>query len=98
MNELTLSRAINTALHDSMIKDDKVICFGLGVGDPKEIFGTTAGLIEKFGNDIVYTDHRLLEEDLGDTLRDEYGHIGRRALRTALARRGPAILADERER
>tara|TARA_B100000575_G_scaffold271537_1_gene252913 strand:+ start:190 stop:1248 length:1059 start_codon:yes stop_codon:yes gene_type:complete len=54
MNDFTLSSAINTALRDSMIKDDKVICFGLGVGDPKEIFGTTAGLTEKFGEDRVF--------------------------------------------
>jgi pyruvate/2-oxoglutarate/acetoin dehydrogenase E1 component len=27
----------------------KVICFGLGVTDPKGVFGTTLGLEKKFG-------------------------------------------------
>ena len=29
-----------------MSKDKNIICYGLGVGDPKEIFGTTKNLIK----------------------------------------------------
>jgi len=46
---ITFAQAINEALHQAMESDPKVITFGLGVGDPKEIFGTTSGLQEKFG-------------------------------------------------
>ena len=31
-----------------------VICYGLGVTDPKGVFGTTHGLVEKFGNNRVF--------------------------------------------
>ncbi|OGW31835.1 MAG: acetoin dehydrogenase [Nitrospirae bacterium GWF2_44_13] len=37
-----------------MESDAKVITFGLGVDDPKCIFGTTAGLKEKFGSERVF--------------------------------------------
>lgn len=46
--------AINEALSIAMEKDEKVITYGLGVDDPKLIFGTTAGLAEKFGSDRVF--------------------------------------------
>lgn len=41
--------AINEALHEAMAEDPKVICYGLGVDDPKAIFGSTKGLKERFG-------------------------------------------------
>jgi len=50
----TVSQAINDALHTAMSVDRKVICYGLGVDDPKTIFGTTAGLAEAFGPDRVF--------------------------------------------
>ena len=34
--------------------DPKVLCYGLGVDDPKHIFGTTYGLKERFGGDRVF--------------------------------------------
>lgn len=34
--------------------DDNVICYGLGVPDPKGVFGTTLGLQEVFGRDRVF--------------------------------------------
>jgi len=37
-----------------MSNDPSVICFGLGVDDPKAIFGTTKGLKEQFGPDRVW--------------------------------------------
>src|SRR5262245_39192394 len=37
-----------------MEHDPSVICFGLGVPDPKGVFGTTAGLQSRFGADRVF--------------------------------------------
>lgn len=51
---LRFGKAINEALFVAMEKDSKVITIGLGVDDPKRIFGTTAGLNEKFGSDRVF--------------------------------------------
>ena len=51
---MIFSEAINDALIESMKLDNKVICYGLGVDDPKRIFGTTKGLKEKFGNERVF--------------------------------------------
>ncbi len=52
--KLTFSRAINEGLHEAMSQDKNVICYGLGMDDPKRIFGTTDGLVEKFGNKRVF--------------------------------------------
>ena len=35
----------------AMTKDSKMICYGLGVTDPKNIFGTTKNLEKKFGKE-----------------------------------------------
>lgn len=47
-------QAINEALHEAMAEDPKVICYGLGVDDPKSIFGSTKGLKERFGGARVF--------------------------------------------
>lgn len=46
--------AINDALSIAMHQDKKVLCFGLGVDDPRRIFGTTHNLQEQFGTDRVF--------------------------------------------
>jgi len=46
--------AINDALALAMELDPNVICYGLGVPDPKGVFGTTLGLQEKFGDERVF--------------------------------------------
>lgn len=46
---LTFAAAVNEALAVAMDRDPGVITFGLGVGDARNIFGTTAGLQERFG-------------------------------------------------
>ncbi|MBI4430177.1 MAG: alpha-ketoacid dehydrogenase subunit beta [Candidatus Omnitrophica bacterium] len=46
---LTFRQAINHALSDEMAADENVFVFGLDVPDHKRIFGSTAGLLEKFG-------------------------------------------------
>lgn len=45
--------AIQEAITQSMEEDPSVFIFGLGVPDPKGIFGTTLGLQQKFGQDRV---------------------------------------------
>jgi len=51
---LTYAQAINEAMDQAMTIDENVICYGLGVDDPKRIFSTTAGLKEKFGPQRVF--------------------------------------------
>lgn len=51
---MTFVSAINEALHQAMDANENVIVYGLGVDDPKRIFGTTAGLKEKFGSERVF--------------------------------------------
>jgi len=54
MTQRTYTMAVNMALHLAMEKDNKLVAFGLGINDPKRIFGTTSGLVEKFGHDRVF--------------------------------------------
>jgi len=51
---LTFAKAVNEALFQAMSRDERVICYGLGVDDPKGIFGTTLGLKERFGAQRVF--------------------------------------------
>lgn len=51
---LTFAAAINEALGLAMAEDPAVICYGLGVDDPKGVFGTTLGLPERFGPDRIF--------------------------------------------
>ena len=48
--ELKFFQAINEAIDLCMDKDPAVFIMGLGVPDPKGIFGSTLGLQEKYGN------------------------------------------------
>jgi len=48
------SEAINFAIKDEMREDNNVICYGLGVTDPKAVFGTTFDLEQEFGSDRVF--------------------------------------------
>ena len=51
---VTFAQAINDALHHCMRKDNNLLCFGLGVTDPKGVFGTTLNLEKKFGKKRVF--------------------------------------------
>ena len=51
---MNFSESINDAMTVAMSKDKKIICYGLGVDDPKRIFGTTKNLKEKFGPERVF--------------------------------------------
>lgn len=54
MRHLTYAAALREALEQAMSADDSVIVIGEGVPDPKSIFGTTAGLLERFGPQRVF--------------------------------------------
>ena len=60
MREIKYSDAILEATDYSMAKDPTVFIIGLGVPDPKGIFGTTSGLQEKYG------DHRVMDMPLSE--------------------------------
>jgi len=47
---ITFAQAINEATDQCMARDESVYLLGLGVPDPKGVFGTTSGLQEKYGN------------------------------------------------
>ena len=51
---LKFTDAINEAMILSMKREKKVICYGLGVDDPKRIFNTTNNLKEIFGSKRVF--------------------------------------------
>jgi len=54
VRHLTYAAALREALEQAMSADDSVIVIGEGVPDPKAIFGTTAGLLERFGPQRVF--------------------------------------------
>ena len=54
IKKTTFADAINEALHVSMQKDKKMLCYGLGVTDPKGVFFTTVNLEKKFGSRRVF--------------------------------------------
>lgn len=54
MPKISFADAINSAISRAMTKDRKMICYGLGVTDPKNIFGTTKNLEKNFGTERVF--------------------------------------------
>ena len=50
----TYAEAIQEATEQEMARDPTVIVLGLGVDDFRGIYGTTAGLHQKFGGDRVF--------------------------------------------
>ncbi len=51
---LTYREALDEALVQAMERDDSVFCLGVGVDDPKGIFGTTLSAFRKFGGARVF--------------------------------------------
>lgn len=43
------STAIRDGLHESLEKDDRVFLLGEGIADPSSFWGTTAGVVDRFG-------------------------------------------------
>jgi pyruvate/2-oxoglutarate/acetoin dehydrogenase E1 component len=54
MREITFAKALNEATDLCMSEDPNVFIMGLGVPDPKAIFGSTAGLQKKYGEARVF--------------------------------------------
>jgi acetoin:2,6-dichlorophenolindophenol oxidoreductase subunit beta len=54
MTEMTFAGAVQDALSVALASDPSVICYGLGVDDPKGVFGTTSGLQRLYGEDRVF--------------------------------------------
>lgn len=54
MRQLSYTAAINEAMHIAMQENGRLLCYGLGTDDPKNIFGTTSQLQEKFGINRVF--------------------------------------------
>ncbi len=54
MRQINFSKAINEAYIEAMQLNNNVIAYGLGIDDPKGIFGTTLGLKELFGEARVF--------------------------------------------
>jgi pyruvate dehydrogenase E1 component beta subunit len=52
--QISYAQAINEATMVAMERDSRMLCFGLGMDDPKRIFGTTEGLVEAFGRERVF--------------------------------------------
>lgn len=54
MSNPTFADAILDATRAHLTSSPKSVVFGLGVTDPKAIFGTTKGLVEEFGKDRIF--------------------------------------------
>lgn len=54
MTELTGAEVVRMATFDALKSDQTTVLLGLGVEDPKGIFGTTVKLSEEFGRDRVF--------------------------------------------
>lgn len=54
IRRISYSEAIGEALCQAMERDDRVFVMGIGVDDPKGIFGTTLGAYKKFGGKRVF--------------------------------------------
>jgi pyruvate dehydrogenase E1 component beta subunit len=52
--DLTFAQAVQLALTSSLEMDESIRVFGLGVADVKGVFGTTTGLVDRFGKERVF--------------------------------------------
>jgi len=51
MRKISYCEALNEAMSQEMERDPTVFVYGIGVPDHKRIFGSTVGLVEKFGSE-----------------------------------------------
>ncbi|MFC1908571.1 alpha-ketoacid dehydrogenase subunit beta [Chloroflexota bacterium] len=63
MRKISYCQALNEALSQEMERDPSVFVYGISVPDHKRIFGTTAGLLEKFGPERCF-DTPLCEDSM----------------------------------
>lgn len=52
--KITFIEAINECILSEMSRNKNIVTFGLGINDPKRIFGSTKKLVEKFGENRVF--------------------------------------------
>lgn len=63
MRETSYRQALNEAMVQEMERDASVVVYGIGVPDHKGIFGSTTGLVEKFGPERCF-DTPLCEDSM----------------------------------
>lgn len=63
MRRISFCEALNEALQQEMERNPTVFVYGIGVPDHKKIFGSTEGLLERFGPDRCF-DTPLCEETM----------------------------------
>jgi acetoin:2,6-dichlorophenolindophenol oxidoreductase subunit beta len=63
MRKISYCEALNEAMSQEMEKDPTIFVYGLGVPDHKNIFGSTVGLVEKFGSQRCF-DTPLCEDSM----------------------------------
>lgn len=63
LRSLTYAEALREGAEQEMARDESVILLGLGVDDHRGIYGTTQGLVERFGPERVF-DTPLSEEGM----------------------------------
>jgi pyruvate dehydrogenase E1 component beta subunit len=63
MRQISYCEALNEALAQEMERDPEVFVYGIGVPDHKRIFGSTVGLVEKFGPERCF-DTPLAEDSM----------------------------------
>ena len=61
--KITYCQALNEAMTQEMERDSNVFVYGIGVPDHKRVFGSTAGLVEKFGKERCF-DTPLCEDSM----------------------------------
>ena len=52
--QLSYAKALNEGLDVCMSRDERVFLIGLGAPDPTGVFGTTAGLEDRYGSNRVF--------------------------------------------
>lgn len=66
--------AINSAIDQCLKKNKNLICYGLGINDPKRIFGTTKNLLEKYSQlrifDVPNSENALMGIAVGASLNN----------------------------
>lgn len=61
--EISYCQALNEAMTQEMERNPNVFVYGIGVPDHKKVFGTTAGLVERFGKERCF-DTPLCEDSM----------------------------------
>ena len=63
MRRISYCEALNEAMVQEMERDSSVFVYGIGVPDHKKVFGSTVGLVERFGPDRCF-DTPLCEDSM----------------------------------